>query len=656
MTYDAATRTATLSPTAAARASADVHRDRHGRRGGIKDVAGNALAADVAWSLHRPRPAACPCTHLDAVGDAGDRRPQRRGSGRARRQVPRRRGRLRSPASASTRAPATPAPTPAACGRAPARCSRRPRSPTRPRRAGSRSASARRSPIDRQHDLRRLVPRAQRPLRRRPAATSSAGVDNGPLHALRNGATAATASTATAPRRLPDLSFSAEQLLGRRRLYQGAVRSVSRLRATALAAVLAFAALPAVAAAHEGRTHVAEPFDLGATAELMALSAPPSGFVESTVFTGLVAPTSVAFARRRARFVAEKGGRIRSSTTLADRHRRVFADLSARTSTTVGPRTARDGAPPGVPASPYVYVLYTYDAPPGADRPGLERHACRRRRTTERCDRVTGRLSPPAAQRDDRREQVLITRLVPAVHEPLRSATSRSAPDGVLYVSGRRRRSFTSADYGQAVALTRAATRPRGRRRMTPPTARAARCAPGPAHARRPDPLKRHRCCGWTRTPARRCRTTRLVASARPRGPADRRIRPAQPVPDHHAAGHQRGLARRRRLERLGRGQPRALDPTAGVRNYGWPCYEGDGRRPVRHRTCSVRDPLPAPGAAAHSGPSSRIRTARTSSRARNCARGTSSLRRWRSTPAARSPPAYRGALFFATTRAAASG
>ena len=46
-----------------------------------------------------------------------------------------------SPASASTRAPRTPAPTSATCGRPPARSSPRPPSPPRPPRAGSRSTS-----------------------------------------------------------------------------------------------------------------------------------------------------------------------------------------------------------------------------------------------------------------------------------------------------------------------------------------------------------------------------------------------------------------------------------------------------------------------------------------------------------------------------------
>ena len=41
--------------------------------------------------------------------------------------------------------------------------------------------------------------------------------------------------------------------------------------------------------------------------------------------------------------------------------------------------------------------------------------------------------------------------------------------------------------------------------------------------------------------------------------------------------GHGRALGRRRRLERVGGDRPHRR-PTADVRNYGWPCYEGNGR------------------------------------------------------------------------------
>jgi hypothetical protein len=78
VTYDVASRTATLRPNAVLTADA-VFTAR--LRGGttdprIKDVAGNALAADVSWSFTTAAPGSCPCslwgTPVIGVADAGD--------------------------------------------------------------------------------------------------------------------------------------------------------------------------------------------------------------------------------------------------------------------------------------------------------------------------------------------------------------------------------------------------------------------------------------------------------------------------------------------------------------------------------------------------------------------------------------------------------
>src|SRR5262249_38689360 len=76
--YDASTRTAVLSPsaplTAGATYSARVHGGSSAPR--VTDVAGNALAADMAWSFTVADGAACPCSLWGspsvAVEDAGD--------------------------------------------------------------------------------------------------------------------------------------------------------------------------------------------------------------------------------------------------------------------------------------------------------------------------------------------------------------------------------------------------------------------------------------------------------------------------------------------------------------------------------------------------------------------------------------------------------
>ena len=51
VTYDAATRTVTLNPTAALAPLTTYTVTIKGGAAGVKDVAGNALSADVTWSF-----------------------------------------------------------------------------------------------------------------------------------------------------------------------------------------------------------------------------------------------------------------------------------------------------------------------------------------------------------------------------------------------------------------------------------------------------------------------------------------------------------------------------------------------------------------------------------------------------------------------------
>jgi len=96
----------------------------------------------------------------------------------------------------------------------------------------------------------------------------------------------------------------------------------------------------------------------------------PSNFTESVAFSGLTHPVAVRFSPDGRVFVAEKSGNIK-----------VFDDLSDTTATIlVGPGAAYDLRPnvhdywdrgllgfalhPNFPATPYIYVLYTYDYDP----------------------------------------------------------------------------------------------------------------------------------------------------------------------------------------------------------------------------------------------------------------------------------------------------
>ena len=203
------TRTATLDARRRRSPRDDLHRDRQGGQPASRTSRATRWPRPDSWSFTTAAPPPCPCTLWRARPTPGDRVGERRRRRRARREVPRRRRRLhhRRPLLQGRRA--TPAPTSATCGPAPARCSRRRPSPTRPPTGWQQVDFATPVAITAEHDLRRLVLRAQRPLRGRPAATSRAGVDTRRCTRSPTASTAATASSATARRRRSRPSFSA---------------------------------------------------------------------------------------------------------------------------------------------------------------------------------------------------------------------------------------------------------------------------------------------------------------------------------------------------------------------------------------------------------------------------------------------------------------
>ena len=95
----------------------------------------------------------------------------------------------------------------------------------------------------------------------------------------------------------------------------------------------------------------------------------PSGFQEQVVFSGLSSPVDLEFAPDGRILVAEKGGRIKVFDDLADTTPTVFADLSANVHNQWDRGLIGMALAPNFPADPYVYVLYTYDAPPGGTAP-----------------------------------------------------------------------------------------------------------------------------------------------------------------------------------------------------------------------------------------------------------------------------------------------
>jgi uncharacterized repeat protein (TIGR01451 family) len=182
----------------------------------------------------------------------------------------------------------------------------------------------------------------------------------------------------------------------------------------------------------------------------------PSGFQESTVFTGLANPTAVRFASDGRVFVAEKRGVIKVFDNLSDTTPTVFADLNVNVYNFWDRGLLGLALDPNFPANPYVYVLYTYDAEPGGSAPrwgtsGVYADPCPTPpgATGDGCV-VTGRLSRLEASGNTMTgpEQVLLTDW--CQQYPSHSIGSLAFDrDGALVVSGGDGASFNFVDYGQ---------------------------------------------------------------------------------------------------------------------------------------------------------------------------------------------------------------
>lgn len=182
----------------------------------------------------------------------------------------------------------------------------------------------------------------------------------------------------------------------------------------------------------------------------------PAGFQETVVFSGLTAPTVIAFASDGRVFVAEKSGLIKIFDNLTDSSPEVFADLRTKVHNYWDRGLLGLALHPNFPSTPYVYVLYTHDAPIGGaaprwgsvggtsdgcpDPPGGTRDGCV----------VSGRLSRLRASGNvmSGAEEVLIEDWFQQY--PSHSVGALAfGNDGALYASGGDGASFNFVDYGQ---------------------------------------------------------------------------------------------------------------------------------------------------------------------------------------------------------------
>ena len=182
----------------------------------------------------------------------------------------------------------------------------------------------------------------------------------------------------------------------------------------------------------------------------------PAGFQQTAVFTGLTQPTAVKFARDGRVFVAEKSGLIKVFANLSDTTPTVFADLRTNVHNFWDRGLLGLELHPDFPTTPYVYVLYSLDAPIGGVAPRWGVAGM----TTDPCP------TPPGATADGCVVGARLSRLTASGNAavgpeivfledwcqqyPSHSIGSLAfGSDGALYVSGGDGASFNFVDYGQ---------------------------------------------------------------------------------------------------------------------------------------------------------------------------------------------------------------
>jgi glucose/arabinose dehydrogenase len=177
----------------------------------------------------------------------------------------------------------------------------------------------------------------------------------------------------------------------------------------------------------------------------------PSGFQDLTVFAGLTNPTAVRFSADGRVFVAQKSGVVVEFDNLTDTTPTTVLDLRTETDDYWDRGLLGLALDPAFPANPYIYLLYTYDAPPGRTAP-VWNDACPSPPgpTTDGCV-VTGKLvrvqlagnvatGTPTTLVADQWCQQFPSHSVGDLH---------FGADGKLYVSGGEGANFNATDYGQ---------------------------------------------------------------------------------------------------------------------------------------------------------------------------------------------------------------
>ncbi len=170
------------------------------------------------------------------------------------------------------------------------------------------------------------------------------------------------------------------------------------------------------------------------------------------MLTGLTNPTNVRFASDGRIFVAEKSGLLVVFDSLTDPTPTVVADLRSQVDDYWDRGLLGLALDPNFPASPYAYLLYTADTPPGGTAPAWN-DACPSPPgpTTDGCV-VSGRIVRLQLAGDvmTGSPQVLVSDQWCQQFPSHSIGDLNFGPDGALYASGGDGASFNFADYGQA--------------------------------------------------------------------------------------------------------------------------------------------------------------------------------------------------------------
>ena len=318
-----------------------------------------------------------------------------------------------------------------------------------------------------------------------------------------------------------------------------------------------------------------------------ATAAVPNGFSEVTAFSGLVEPTTIRFAPDGRIFVAEKRGTIQMFDGVGDTTATQVADLRTEVYNYWDRGLLGLAIDPAFPARPYLYALYTFDGPVGGTAPrwgtpGVDGDPCPSPPgpTTDGC-LASGKLVKLTLTGTATTKQDLI-------HDWCQQYPSHSigdllfGSDGALYVSGGDGASWDFVDYGQDGSPVNPCGDPPGApgTSLTPPTAQGGALRSQDLRTPTSDPV------GLNGSVIRVSPDT------------------GQALPDNPNAGATDPNAKRivayglrnpfRMTTRPGTGEVwlgdvgwndyeeinRLAVPNAGVVNFGWPCYEGDGRQP----------------------------------------------------------------------------